>query len=45
MWIETGALRKPSREERQRWLDQGGTFVAVVVQPFVLVQVDSTALA
>lgn len=43
MWIETGTLRKPSRDERAHWAAHGGTFVAVVVQPFVLVQIDTTA--
>lgn len=45
LWIESGALRKPSRDERAHWAAQGGTFVAVVVQPFVLVQIDTTASA
>lgn len=45
LWIETGALRKPSREERAEWLERGGTFLAVVVQPFVLVQLESSAVA
>lgn len=41
LWIDTGALRKPSREERAVWADRGGTFIALVVQPFVLVRLDS----
>lgn len=45
LWIDAGALRKPSRQERARWLEQGGTFLALVVQPFVLVQVEATAEA
>jgi len=40
LWIDTGALRKPSREERRVWAERGGTFLAVIVQPFVLVRID-----
>ncbi len=37
-WIDAGELRKPSREERARWAADGGTWEAVIVQPFVLIQ-------
>jgi len=37
-WIDSGALRKPSKNERATWPETGGTWNAVVVQPFVLVQ-------
>ena len=38
-WIEGGALRKPSRGEREAWLqDEELRWRAVVVQPFVLIQ-------
>ncbi|MBI2392557.1 MAG: DUF2288 family protein [Deltaproteobacteria bacterium] len=37
-WIASGDLRKPSRAERDAWAAQGGSFTAIVVQPFVLVQ-------
>ncbi len=38
-WIRDGSMRKPSREERGRWpSEEGRTWLAVVVQPFVLVQ-------
>ena len=38
-WIESGEMRKPSRAERDAWpLDEGRKWLAVVVQPFVLVQ-------
>ena len=38
-WIEGGALRKPSRKERERWpKDEEQRWRAVVVQPFVLIQ-------
>lgn len=41
MWIETGALRKPSAAERAQWAAHGGTFLSLVVQPFVLVRIES----
>ncbi len=38
-WIESGELRKPTREEREEWrLAVGRRWQALVVQPFVLVQ-------
>lgn len=37
-WIASGDLRKPSRAEREAWAAGSGSFTAVVVQPFVLVQ-------
>lgn len=38
-WISSGELRKPSRGERDAWpLAEKRTWIAVVVQPFVLVQ-------
>ena len=41
-WIESGELRKPSKAERAAWAENGGTWTAVIVQPFVLVQVALT---
>lgn len=38
-WIDSGELRKPSKDERASWAQHGGTWNALVVQPFVLVQV------
>lgn len=38
-WIDAGQLRKPSAEERREWPTQDARrWMAVVVQPFVLVQ-------
>jgi hypothetical protein len=38
-WIEKAQLRKPSLAERDAWAkEEGRTWLAVVVQPFVLVQ-------
>lgn len=37
-WLDSGELRKPSKAERAAWAANGGTWTAVVVQPFVLVQ-------
>ncbi|MFO0546839.1 MAG: DUF2288 family protein [Polyangiaceae bacterium] len=38
-WIEGGKLRKPSVAERASWpLETGRRWLAIVVQPFVLVQ-------
>ncbi|HEU4409186.1 MAG TPA: DUF2288 family protein [Polyangiaceae bacterium] len=38
-WVQSGELRKPSRAERAAWPnDAGRRWLAVVVQPFVLVQ-------
>jgi hypothetical protein len=38
-WIADGTMRKPSRRERDAWpTEEGRTWLAVVVQPFVLVQ-------
>ena len=38
-WIRDGSMRKPSLGERTSWPnDEGRTWLAVVVQPFVLVQ-------
>jgi hypothetical protein len=38
-WIASGALRKPSKSEREAWpTHEGRTWHAVVVQPFVLIQ-------
>jgi hypothetical protein len=38
-WIASGELRKPSRGERDAWPNAGARqWLAVVVQPFVLVQ-------
>lgn len=38
-WIDDGALRKPSRKERERWPStEEQRWRAVVVQPFVLIQ-------
>lgn len=38
-WIREGTMRKPSRDERASWpTEEGRTWLAVVVQPFVLVQ-------
>jgi hypothetical protein len=38
-WILEGRLRKPSRQERERWpLELDRRWNAIVVQPFVLVQ-------
>ena len=39
VWIEKGALRKPSRREREDWPElQEHRWRAVVVQPYVLIQ-------
>lgn len=39
LWIEQSKLRKPSLAERTSWAEEEGrTWIAVVVQPFVLVQ-------
>ena len=35
-WIDSGELRKPSRSERDAWPE--GVWISIVVQPFVLVQ-------
>ncbi|MBL9021171.1 MAG: DUF2288 family protein [Myxococcales bacterium] len=38
-WIEATQLRKPSRSEREAWeAEEGRRWIAIVVQPFVLVQ-------
>ncbi len=38
-WIASGALRKPTPAEREAWAHDGAKqFLAVVVQPFVLLQ-------
>lgn len=38
-WIRSGELRKPTRDERESWPKQPSRrWVAIVVQPFVLVQ-------
>lgn len=38
-WIQDGKLRKPSSAERERWpQEEGRRWMAIVVQPFVLVQ-------
>lgn len=37
-WIERGELRRPARTERERWAT-AGSWLAVIVQPYVLVQV------
>ncbi len=39
-WIAGGQLRKPTQAERDHWRDRAPTdlFVAIIVQPFVLVQ-------
>jgi hypothetical protein len=38
-WIDAGELRKPTLDERSSWPKAGKrTWVAIVVQPFVLVQ-------
>jgi hypothetical protein len=36
--IDSAELRKPSQNERASWAAAGGTWTALVVQPFVLVQ-------
>jgi hypothetical protein len=41
-FIDSGELRKPGKSERATWAESGGTWTAVVVQPFVLVQVALT---
>jgi hypothetical protein len=41
-WIDAGELRKPSTDERAAWATNGGTWNALVVQPFVLVQLALT---
>lgn len=39
VWVKRGELRKPSRAERDAWPGEAGRqWLAVVVQPFVLVQ-------
>jgi hypothetical protein len=38
-WIGNGTMRKPSLAERANWpSDEGRKWLAVIVQPFVLVQ-------
>ncbi len=37
-WVKSGALRKPSADERASWPIGARRWVALVVQPFVLVQ-------
>jgi hypothetical protein len=38
-WIASGALRKPSKLEREAWpTHEGRSWHAIVVQPFVLIQ-------
>ncbi|HJL25038.1 MAG TPA: DUF2288 family protein, partial [Polyangiaceae bacterium LLY-WYZ-15_(1-7)] len=38
-WIESGQLRRPTREEAGRWeSEEGSQFLVVIVQPFVLAQ-------
>jgi hypothetical protein len=41
-WLADGSLRRPSPDERARWpADADRTWLAVVVQPFVLVQLQT----
>lgn len=38
-WLATGTLRRPTDEERAAWpVDEHRSWMAVVVQPFVVVQ-------
>lgn len=39
-WISAGELRKPTQAERDHWRERAPTdlFMAIIVQPFVLVQ-------
>lgn len=38
-WILRGSLRKPTQTERDVWPEEKGTrWVAIIVQPFVIVQ-------
>ncbi len=37
-WIESNEIGKPSLELIERWSTEGGSWSAIVVQPFVLVQ-------
>ena len=38
-WIRDGSMRKPSKRERAEWPnEENRTWLAVIVQPFVLVQ-------
>ena len=36
VWIDDGALRRPTLEEVTRWTADPVAFYAVIVQPFVL---------
>ena len=43
-WIASGRLKKPSKDDLERWSRvQGAGFVAVIVAPFVLVREDRSA--
>jgi hypothetical protein len=37
-WIDAGELRKPTQKERDAW--PPGVWISIVVQPFVLVQLE-----
>lgn len=41
-WLEDGSLRRPTESEKEAWAaTPDRTFIAVPVQPFVLVQADA----
>jgi hypothetical protein len=43
-WIEAGELRKPTQLERDAWpLERAARWVAIIVQPFVLVHLQPDA--